>query len=321
MSTIYQSPTTRDVASHAGAEFFCQELRELDSGPLTTGRRSLLVAGCGAGHEAALIQRLLDAEVNGGGRRRRVAGVLSGVARTCIIRLRSVCHLPFAAASFDAVFYHHVIEHVDDPAASLAELSRVLKPGGWLFVGTPNRHRGEQRRRPPANSMGADLAKQAAATISVTWSRGSRASSAMNAGPTPASRGGELSGMLANALSASTLGDPPVSAIQVSATPFSPAVSLFTTGPLQNLAAPSIYVFAQKGKATRILKPNASWFRGRTDLSRNGAGDTRGEAGFAAGTRSDRMFVRGMACPAPAICREMTYAAGRLAPCRSRSGT
>ncbi|MEQ1903631.1 MAG: class I SAM-dependent methyltransferase, partial [Pirellulaceae bacterium] len=56
-------------------------------------------------------------------------------------QVASVCELPFAKHTFDAIFYHHVIEHVDRPRESLVELHRVLRPGGWLFVGTPNRHR------------------------------------------------------------------------------------------------------------------------------------------------------------------------------------
>ena len=45
--------------------------------------------------------------------------------------------LPFADASFDGVFFSHVIEHISDRAAILREISRVLKPGGYLFVETP----------------------------------------------------------------------------------------------------------------------------------------------------------------------------------------
>lgn len=41
---------------------------------------------------------------------------------------------------FDVVFSSHVIEHVVDPAALVAESLRVLKPGGRCIVVTPNVH-------------------------------------------------------------------------------------------------------------------------------------------------------------------------------------
>ena len=40
--------------------------------------------------------------------------------------------------SFDAVCSFETIEHVHDPDRMLAELARVLRPGGTLFVSTPN---------------------------------------------------------------------------------------------------------------------------------------------------------------------------------------
>jgi SAM-dependent methyltransferase len=43
----------------------------------------------------------------------------------------------FADASFDYVRAHHSLEHVSDPGSVLAELSRVLRPGGKLFIGVP----------------------------------------------------------------------------------------------------------------------------------------------------------------------------------------
>lgn len=39
---------------------------------------------------------------------------------------------------FDLVILHHVIEHVEDPVALVSEVSRVLKPGGALVLGTPD---------------------------------------------------------------------------------------------------------------------------------------------------------------------------------------
>lgn len=52
-----------------------------------------------------------------------------------------VTRLPFREGSFDYVFYHHVIEHVANPMGSLYEIHRVMKPGGYLYIGTPNRRR------------------------------------------------------------------------------------------------------------------------------------------------------------------------------------
>jgi ubiquinone/menaquinone biosynthesis C-methylase UbiE len=48
--------------------------------------------------------------------------------------------LPFPDESFDGVFFNEVLEHVDDEAQSLAEIRRVLKPGGTLAVLVPNRY-------------------------------------------------------------------------------------------------------------------------------------------------------------------------------------
>lgn len=46
----------------------------------------------------------------------------------------SASALPFASASFDGVWSVWVLEHVPEPEAMLAEIVRVLKPGGVLFL-------------------------------------------------------------------------------------------------------------------------------------------------------------------------------------------
>ena len=40
--------------------------------------------------------------------------------------------LPFADGSFDAVMFSYLLRYVDDPAATVAELARCLRPGGTL---------------------------------------------------------------------------------------------------------------------------------------------------------------------------------------------
>jgi len=47
--------------------------------------------------------------------------------------------LPFPAASFDVVINLDVLEHVRDPGQVIAEIGRVLRPGGACLTSAPNR--------------------------------------------------------------------------------------------------------------------------------------------------------------------------------------
>lgn len=44
----------------------------------------------------------------------------------------------FAEASFDLITARHVIEHIPEPRAFMAEIARILRPGGRLVIETPS---------------------------------------------------------------------------------------------------------------------------------------------------------------------------------------
>jgi SAM-dependent methyltransferase len=98
----------------------------------------VLDAGCGTGGLLAALRttrpalHLIGLEWSDAAAQR--AREKSGAA----IARGSVNALPFAAASFDAVVSADVLCHAGvDPATALAELHRVLRPGGRLVVNMP----------------------------------------------------------------------------------------------------------------------------------------------------------------------------------------
>ena len=49
--------------------------------------------------------------------------------------------MPFSDASFDIVTMFDILEHVEEDRLVVAEATRVLRPGGWILVSTPDRER------------------------------------------------------------------------------------------------------------------------------------------------------------------------------------
>jgi ubiquinone/menaquinone biosynthesis C-methylase UbiE len=96
----------------------------------------VLEVGCGAGH---LLARLPA------GRRVGMDLAESLLSRTrkrlngqAALAQGDAGALPFAAASFDRVYCSEVLEHVVDPRTAVAEIRRVLKPGGVAVLSVPN---------------------------------------------------------------------------------------------------------------------------------------------------------------------------------------
>ena len=57
-----------------------------------------------------------------------------------ILMRASAMALPFSAGSFDGIVCTDVLVHVPDPMKVVAEIGRVLKPGGWLHFSSINRN-------------------------------------------------------------------------------------------------------------------------------------------------------------------------------------
>ena len=98
------------------------------------GRPHLLEIGCGAG---GLLKELsqtsvaygMDVETESMKYCRK-----RGLERLC---LGDAAALPYRSEQFDAVVCVDVLEHLDDDRAALADIYRVLKPGGRLLATVP----------------------------------------------------------------------------------------------------------------------------------------------------------------------------------------
>ena len=93
----------------------------------------VLDIGCGRG---SLLAELAGMGARGIGLERATA---SFPARPGLeLRIGELTDERFPAASFDAVVLWHVFEHLGDPQAVLAEVGRIIKPGGLLVIAVPN---------------------------------------------------------------------------------------------------------------------------------------------------------------------------------------
>jgi SAM-dependent methyltransferase len=98
-----------------------------------------LIVGCGSGDEVVYIRQMLES--------RSVLGVDIRAAFSSLVRAENCVliadarQLPFPSGAFEFAASFHSLEHVGDPYAALDEIRRVLRPGGWFYVGVPNRTR------------------------------------------------------------------------------------------------------------------------------------------------------------------------------------
>jgi SAM-dependent methyltransferase len=95
------------------------------------GPGRVLDLGCGIGHsyEELAPRETVGVDV--------AAAALAGQNRETVVA--DMRELPFPDGSFASVVSIHSIEHVPDPERMLAEVARVLEPGGRAIFATPNR--------------------------------------------------------------------------------------------------------------------------------------------------------------------------------------
>jgi SAM-dependent methyltransferase len=120
---------------------------DFDQFPIAPGER-VLDLGCGGGRHAFELYRrgaevvACDYSLD---ELRQVAtmfyamsssGEVPETASAKVVRGDIGC-LPFPDASFDAVIVAEVLEHIPDDVRAMAEITRILKPGGRLAVTVP----------------------------------------------------------------------------------------------------------------------------------------------------------------------------------------
>ena len=106
-----------------------------------SGRRKWLDLGCGH-HMFATWMEEEEADLTA--RADLMVGIdydLPSLKKNASIRhlaVADVRHAPLRSETFELITANMVVEHLDDPPSALAEIRRMLKPGGLFVFHTPN---------------------------------------------------------------------------------------------------------------------------------------------------------------------------------------
>lgn len=130
-----ESPAASDTSEFGNLE---ANLRFLDSAELLQADHRVLEVGSGRG---SLLHELRSRGLDAVGVETSAARIQDARARFGDLAIHQIAGvtLPFQDATFDLVLSFDVFEHIPDSDAHLKEVRRVLKPGGWYLLQTPNK--------------------------------------------------------------------------------------------------------------------------------------------------------------------------------------
>jgi ubiquinone/menaquinone biosynthesis C-methylase UbiE len=105
-----------------------------------SSQQTILEVGCGEGYGSNYLSKSckeiigIDVEISAveHARKKYTTG-------NCTFKEYNGSNIPYGDNYFDFIVSFQVIEHVDNDAAFVKELGRVLKPGGTAFITTPNK--------------------------------------------------------------------------------------------------------------------------------------------------------------------------------------
>src|SRR6185295_13338896 len=115
----------------------------LDTGRDITGRRVLEIAAGRGGFSCWLARTARPAVLVGADFSKTAmitARNFANAERITNVRwaVSDAHRIPHASQAFDTVISCETIEHLERPTDAIGEMARVLKPGGRLFLTTPN---------------------------------------------------------------------------------------------------------------------------------------------------------------------------------------
>ncbi|MDM8518730.1 class I SAM-dependent methyltransferase [Anaerolineales bacterium HSG6] len=106
------------------------------AGPRLRHDSKVLVDGCGVGMYVKALKQFTPHVV---GLDIELERVIDSRHHSELVNVGAGEYLPYPDDYFDLILSHEVIEHVQDDAQSVAEMVRVLQPGGRIVIFCPNR--------------------------------------------------------------------------------------------------------------------------------------------------------------------------------------